>query len=141
MPSAERFLIDTSAAVRIQRPALWSVWGEAVIHGRVAICEPTEVEMLYSARSSREYDELRQALGDLYTRCPVPDDAWRRVRDLQQQLVRHGCHRSAGIADLLVVVTAQWHGLTVLHYDRDFEAVTKVTGQSVRWLAEAGSVD
>ncbi|MFE5332260.1 PIN domain-containing protein [Embleya sp. NPDC056575] len=43
-------------------------------------------------------------------------------------LSRHEC---AGPVDLVVAVTARHHGLTLLHLDRDFEVVAKLTGQPV----------
>jgi hypothetical protein len=29
--------------------------------------------------------------------------------------------------------TAELHGLTLLHHDRDFEVIAAVTGQALRW--------
>jgi predicted nucleic acid-binding protein len=44
-----------------------------------------------------------------------------------------GQHRSAGPVDLIVAATAELHGLTLLHHDRDFDVIARITGQSVRW--------
>jgi hypothetical protein len=38
-------------------------------------------------------------------------------------------------------VAVERERLTVLHYDRDFEHIAKVTGQSHQWIVPAGSVD
>ncbi|WP_157171757.1 PIN domain-containing protein [Nocardia higoensis] len=54
-------------------------------------------------------------------------------------LTEKGKHRSAGVSDLLIAATAEAHGLTVLHYDRDFETVREVTGQPTQWIAPPGS--
>jgi predicted nucleic acid-binding protein len=35
--------------------------------------------------------------------------------------------------DLVVAATAELHGLTLLHHDRDFGVIAQVTGQPVRW--------
>jgi hypothetical protein len=43
--------------------------------------------------------------------------------------------------DLLVAATAEAHGLTLLHYDADFQTIAEVTGQPVRWVAGPGAVD
>jgi len=56
-------------------------------------------------------------------------------------LTEKGQHRSAGPIDLLVAATAELTGLTLLHYDRDFETVTRATGQDAQWLAPPGSID
>ncbi|MFF4378597.1 PIN domain nuclease [Kitasatospora sp. NPDC001547] len=141
MSGAEQFLIDTSAHVRIVRPKAEEIWGEVIDQGRIGMCEPTEAELLYSSQSKRHYTELKDALADMYVWRPVPSGAWRRLLEIQQQLVNVGQHRSAGIADLMVAVTAMHHGLTVLHYDRDFEVIAKHTDLRARWLAEPGSLD
>ena len=35
--------------------------------------------------------------------------------------------------DLVIAATAELHGLTLLHRDRDFGVIAQVTGQPVRW--------
>lgn len=40
---------------------------------------------------------------------------------------------AAGPVDLVVAATAELHGLTLLHHDRDFDVVARVTGQPLRW--------
>lgn len=72
---------------------------------------------------------------------PVRVDAWQRVLILQRAMAGSGCHRVAGAVDLLVAVTAQNHGLTVLHYDRDFETIARHTELKTRRLAEPGTLD
>ncbi|WP_415950323.1 PIN domain nuclease [Streptomyces sp. KLOTTS4A1] len=138
---AEQFLIDKSAAARILRPGMRDEWADVLRAGRVSMCEPTEFEMLYSARSVADHERLRSSLRALYTWCAVPDDGWRQALELQEQMVKQGCHRAAGGVDVFVSLTAKLHGLTVLHYDRDFETIKRVTGLKTRWLAEPGSLD
>jgi predicted nucleic acid-binding protein len=50
---------------------------------------------------------------------------------------------SAGgkIPDLLVAAAAEADGLTVLHYDQDFDLIAKVTGQRCAWVVPAGTID
>lgn len=48
--------------------------------------------------------------------------------------------RAVGIPDLLIAAVARRHGVTVLHYDRDFELVATVTGQPTEWVVPSGSV-
>lgn len=49
-------------------------------------------------------------------------------------------HRQVGIPELLIAAAAELAELTLLHYDRDFELITEVTGQPVRALAPLGSL-
>ncbi|MBV6703367.1 PIN domain nuclease [Kitasatospora aureofaciens] len=142
MGDREGFLIDTSAAARlITKPAALAAWGEALAAGKIGICAPTEGELLYSARSVAEMRAMRAQFERLYTWWVVPDDVWRQIPALQLRLAETGSHRSAGVVDLVVAVTAMHHGLTVLHYDRDFETIAKHTDLKARWLAEPGSLD
>ncbi|MFF5292876.1 PIN domain-containing protein [Paractinoplanes globisporus] len=71
----------------------------------------------------------------------MPDRIYERAQNVQEGLTERGTHRSPGPVDLLVAATAEAHGLTLLHYDRDFVQVAEVTGQRVRWLADPGSID
>jgi len=40
----------------------------------------------------------------------------------------------------LIAACAQRHGVTVLHYDGDFDLIAEVTGQPVQWVVPRGSV-
>ena len=55
-------------------------------------------------------------------------------------LARSGHHRAAGIPDLLIAAVAERNALTVLHYDKDFDLIAKVTGQATEWIVAAGTV-
>jgi predicted nucleic acid-binding protein len=139
--SAVQFLIDTSALVRILRdPEVRSAWRQEITAGRVATCPIVELELLYSARSAAGRAELSGDLRQAFSRVVMPDRGFARAVEVQDALTDRGTHRSAGVVDLLVAATGEAHGLTVLHYDADFLHVAEVTGQSVRWVAEPGSV-
>jgi len=51
-----------------------------------------------------------------------------------------GRHRSAGAIDLLLAAAAELSGLTLVHYDHDFEEIVKVTGQPAVWVAAPGTI-
>jgi hypothetical protein len=59
---------------------------------------------------------------------------------IQAAMTARGTHRSAGAADLLLAATAELSGLTLVHYDHDFDEVTKVTGRRTMWVAPPGSI-
>jgi predicted nucleic acid-binding protein len=137
----EEYLIDTSAHARIWQPPLREQWNAELLAGTVALCAPTEIEILSSARSLQEFEQSAEHLRGLYRRVPVPDDVWPELRDLHADLARIGCHHSVGVVDLLVALTARHHRLTVLHYHHGFETIAKHTEITTRWLAEPGSID
>lgn len=64
----------------------------------------------------------------------MPDGVYRRSRIVQEQLTAKGEHRGSGPVDLLVAAAAEETGLTLLHFDRDFEAIARTTGQPVRTI-------
>ena len=43
--------------------------------------------------------------------------------------------------DLLIAAIAETRGAVVLHYDRHFDTIARVTGQPMEWLARRGSLD
>jgi hypothetical protein len=138
--SAAAYLIDTSALVRILKRRVRAVWEKPLEEGLIARCPLTEVEFLFSARNAEDRSELVQDLDALFGWTPLDDRAVTRAWDVQRELTEKGQHRSAGAVDLLVAATAELQGLTMLHYDNDFETIASVTGQPTQWLAPAGSL-
>jgi len=135
------YLIDTSAAVRVLvDPTVRKAWHETITAGVVALCDPVELELLYSARSLADRLRKKELFGELFGWVSTPDNVWTRTHQVQQLLTEHGQHRSAGVSDLLIAATAEVHDLTVLHYDRDFETVREVTGQATQWIAPPGTI-
>ncbi|HET9770086.1 MAG TPA: PIN domain nuclease [Acidimicrobiia bacterium] len=108
----------------------------------VAIAEPVRLEVLFSARSAQEYDAISWELDGLEP-APCGNSELRRALEVQRLLAHKAGlhHRSVRIPDLLVAATAELAGLTVLHYDEDYERVSAVTGQSTEWIVPRGSID
>ncbi|ALO93634.1 Ribonuclease VapC [Streptomyces hygroscopicus subsp. limoneus] len=128
------YLIDTSALARVLLAQNTAEWDDRIAAGLVTICDITELEVLYSARSSADRARLKAALDAHFVWCPMPDGSYRRSRVVQEQLTAKGEHRSAGPVGLLVAAAAEEAGLTLLHYDRDFETIARTTGQPVRTI-------
>jgi len=99
------------------------------------------LELLYSARNAGEFGELRDELAALRD-CPVGKEQWDRALWVYEQLAAQGgAHqRSVKHADLLIAAAAEAAGLTVLHYDEDFDRIAEITGQPTRWLADRGAL-
>jgi len=137
-----RFLLDTSALVRLLRqPATRVRWEQQITAGIVAICPVTELEILHTARSKADRDELVDLLAAAFCWVPMPDRAFARATEVQAELTSRGTHRCAGPVDLLVAAAAELHSLVLVHYDHDFDRIAEVTGQGMSWLADAGSID
>ncbi|WP_416970294.1 PIN domain nuclease [Streptomyces sp. 4F14] len=131
--SVADYLIDTSALARVLLRQTTEDWERRIGAGLVALCDITELEVQYSARSSADREIIGDRLNQ-FTWSPVPDSVFRRARVVQEQLTAKGEHRSAGPVDLLIAAVAEEAGLTLLHYDRDFETIARTTGQPVRMI-------
>ncbi|HEU4423532.1 MAG TPA: PIN domain-containing protein [Pilimelia sp.] len=127
-----RFLLDTSAIARIQQGVAASRWARAASAGTVALCDPVELEVLRKTDGGGPRRAMRRLLRETYPWCPVPDNAWDRALDLQDRLSDASQHRGVSIVDLVIAVTAARHRLTVLHDDRDYEVISRVTGLPVQ---------
>jgi predicted nucleic acid-binding protein len=75
-----------------------------------------------------------------YEYLPTDDGHCRRAFDAQRVLAPTGRHRAVGIADLLTAVLAAEHGMTVLHYDGDFEIAAEVLEFEHRWVQPRGTL-
>jgi predicted nucleic acid-binding protein len=105
----------------------------------VATCATLDAEALYSARSPAEYEQLRTDRREAYEYLPTDDAHWQQAFDVQRELARTRRHRAVDIADLLTAVLAADHGVTVVHYDADFEVVAEVFDFHHRWVLARGS--
>jgi hypothetical protein len=129
-----QFLIDTSALARLVRVGAESFgWDQAAAAGLIAVCPITELEFFYSARSAADRERTIQQMQSVLGWVPVHDRAFSRAWEVQGELTNKAQHRSAGPVDLIVAATAELHGLTLLHHDRDFVQVASITGQPLRW--------
>jgi predicted nucleic acid-binding protein len=136
-----QFLVDTSALVRLLRNRdVRRRWQPQITAGVIGVCPITELELLYSAQSKTEREEVLELLAAAFTWVAVPDRVFVRAAEVQAAMTARGTHRSAGAVDLLLAATAELNGLTLVHYDHDFDEVVKVTGQPTAWLAPPGSI-
>lgn len=134
------FLADKSALTRREtRPEVREVLEPLLVAGEVATCGIVDLELLYSARDRATYRALVEALRGM-PRAPLDEDAVGRALSVQAMLAERSQHRAVPLPDLLVAACAESAGLTVLHYDADFDRIAELTGQPTQWIVERGSV-
>ncbi len=127
------WVLDKSAAARADDPLLGPRLAE--LAGSLFICQVGELEQLYSARSARDYDELKSELHADFEILAAPPDLLDRALGLQHDLAhRHGMWHRTPIPDLLIAETALHHGLGVVHVDGDFDRIAEVRPLVVRRL-------
>jgi len=134
------FLADKSALTRREsRPEVREVLEPLLVAGEIATCGIVDLELLYSARDRATYRSLIEALRGM-PRAPLDEDAVNRALSVQAMLAERSQHRAVPLPDLLVAACAEVAGLTVLHYDADFDRIAELTGQPTQWIVERGSV-
>ena len=135
------YLADTSAWHRAVHREVADAWADRLAANALATCAQVRLEVLYSARSAADYDELSAELLALH-QLPCGTDQYGRALEVQRELAQKGGlhHRSVKIPDLLIAATAEAAGAIVWHYDEDYERIAEITGQAVEWVAPRGSL-
>jgi predicted nucleic acid-binding protein len=140
MAAVARYLADKSALARLHQPAVYSALGPLIDSGLVATCAVIEFEVLWSTRSSPEFDTVRADRSLGYEWLATEDSDWRRALDVQQQLWAVGKIRAVPLPDLLIAAVAERHRVVVLHYDADYDHIAAITRQPTEWVVPKGSV-
>lgn len=129
------WLADKSALVHLGDSPDAADWADRIQRGVVRIATVTRLEIGFSARSATE---LREGIGrpplssmPVEYLTPAIED---RAVEVQTILADLGQHRAPSVPDLLIAAAAELASLTVLHVDKDFELIAKVTGQPVERL-------
>jgi predicted nucleic acid-binding protein len=123
-------LLDTSVLTRLHAPTVRDALARAGI---------SDLEIGFSARNADEWDRLADAV-EAFELVETSAAHVRRAKQVQRLLAsKH--QRGRKLPDLLVAAAAEAGGLTVLHYDADFDLIAAATGQSCEWVVPAGSVD
>jgi predicted nucleic acid-binding protein len=132
-------LLDTSVVSRLGAPTVRVVIEPLVNGGRVGRAGITDLEVGYGSRNTREWD---QDMADLsvFDLVETTADHVRRARQVQRLLATRR-QRGRKVPDLLIAAAAEDAGLTLLHYDADFDRIARVTGQDCQWVVPAGSID
>lgn len=120
-------LVDTSVWIEVfRRPARIHL-EDVVEFDEIVTCLPVVQEVLQGFRDDAAYARARAAMQAL----PIVDDPLPRAVFLHAaELYRTG--RRAGVTirsgvDCLIAASAIRHQLEVLHYDRDFDAIARVS--------------
>lgn len=126
-------MLDKSAASRQADPLVGAQLSQ--LAGSLYLCPVGKLEQLVSARSARDYDEMRASLHSSLTMIDAPPDIFERALQLQQDLAHHhGLWHRIPIPDLLIAETALYHDLGVVHVDGDFDRIAAVRPLVLRRL-------
>ncbi len=132
-------LVDTSVLKRLAHPSVMAAVEPLAIGRRIARPTIADLEVGYSARDADEWDRLMATL-DAFGLVETSAAHVRRALQVQRLLAARS-QRGRKLPDLLVAAAAEELGLTVLHYDGDFDHIAAATGQRCEWVVAPGSID
>jgi predicted nucleic acid-binding protein len=133
-------LADTSAWTnRHKNAAVEADFEIRLLVGEIATCPLVAMELLWTARTPSELRDLREWLAAL-PQVEIGPRVWEHAMDVWEALADEGRHREVKWVDLVIASAAEVAGVSICHYDRDFEAIAAVTGQAERPIAPLGTL-
>jgi predicted nucleic acid-binding protein len=135
-------LADTSAWFIAKRTlTVGQEFAARVTEGLIGTCSMVAFELLASARSGSDFDQIQEEL-DALRLYQIGQAQWRRALQVYREFAHQGgAHqRSVGHGDLLIAAAAETAGVELLHYDEDFERIAAITGQPTHWIVPRGTL-
>ena len=127
-------LVDTSVWIEVFRKPSRLRIEDHVDFDDVVTCLPVVQEVLQGFRDERAFLVAREAMRALPTvESPIGRAVVEEAVDLYRAARRAGVTVRSGV-DCLIAACAIRHGLTVLHHDRDFDALARISPLSARLL-------
>lgn len=143
LPALDRpALLDTGVWtwVRDRRYPQLAAWFNAqVAAGRVLVCDIVVLELVRLTPNETRAREVTVRL-DAFASVGMPASVWRRARELQLLLAPDGNHRRVPPVDLLIGAAAEAAGVTLVHYDRDYERLANISQLEHQWLLPDGTL-
>jgi predicted nucleic acid-binding protein len=131
-------LVDTSVWIEVFRSPSTLHLESLVDFDDIVTCLPVVQEVLQGFNSEPAYVRARESMLALpIVDSPIGQQRFVEAVDLYRMARRQGLTIRSGV-DCLIAASAIRHQLDVLHRDRDFDALTRVSPLSARNVA-AGS--
>jgi hypothetical protein len=120
-------------------PELASWFNAQVAEGLVLVCDLVVLELVRLTPNESRAHEVAARL-EAFGSVAMDTDLWKRARELQILLSASGDHRRIPPADLLIGAAAERADVPLVHYDRDYERLARVSVLKQRWLAPDGAL-
>ncbi len=131
------WLVDTSVWIEIFRKGSRSSLDALVDFDDVVTCLPVMQEVLQGFRDERAFAVAHTAMRALpIVESPLSEDVFLQAADLYRSARRAGFTIRSGV-DCLIAACALRHGLEVLHHDRDFTNLARVSALRAREVASS----
>ena len=127
-------LVDTSVWIEIFRKGSRSSLDALVDFDDVVTCLPVIQEVLQGFGDERAFTLAREAMHALpIVESPLPAVVFDQATTLYRAARRAGFTVRSGV-DCLIAACALRHGLEVLHHDRDYDTIARVSALRSRRL-------
>ena len=120
-------------------PALASWFNAQVADGHVLVCDLVVLELIRLTPNQSRAQEVAQRL-EAFEFVVMATELWQRARELQSLLSTTGDHRRVPPIDLLIAAAAEQADVPLVHYDRDYERLARVSALQHRWLVPDGAL-
>ena len=131
-------LVDTSVWIGLFRQGSQLALEDIVDFDDVVTCLPVVQEVLQGFQDPKAFNRARDAMYALpIVDSPMPQAAFDQALDLYRAARRAGLTVRSGV-DCLIAASAIRHHLEVLHDDRDYDTLARVSTLQVRRLKKTG---
>jgi predicted nucleic acid-binding protein len=120
-------------------PQLASWFNAQVAAGKVLVCDLVILELTRLTANEIRAREVTDRLAT-FESVPMPAALWSRARQLQVCLAANGDHRRVPPVDLMIGCSAEAAGIPLVHYDRDYERIARVSALEHKWLLPDGTL-
>ncbi len=140
----QRLLLDLSAWARSSHPLVRPNWSAYLATDRL-LCHPVfALELLHNAINPPGYQQLRNDIEDGFDWLWPDRETAEIALRLQERLATTAVvGQRVKTADILIAALAVQHGVSVLHYDSDYDEIAERGGEPFEsvWIAARGSLE
>lgn len=120
-------------------PELASWFNAQVAAERVLVCDLVILELIRLAPNELRAKQVEKRL-DAFESIEMVTGLWARARELQALLSKNGDHRRVPPVDLLIGTAAEQADVPLVHYDRDYVRLAKVSRLQQHWFVPDGTL-
>jgi predicted nucleic acid-binding protein len=103
----------------------------------VLVCDVVVLELIRLTPNESRAHEVARRL-ELFESVAMGPELWKRARELQSLLSTTGEHRRVPPMDLLIGAAAEHADVPLVHYDRDYERLARVSALQHHWFVPDG---
>jgi predicted nucleic acid-binding protein len=120
-------------------PELASWFNAQVANGFVLVCDVVVLELIRLTPNNTRAEEVAKRL-EAFEFVTMGAELWKRARELQILMSATGDHRRAPVVDLFIGAAAERADVPLVHYDRDYERLARVSDLRHHWLVPDGAL-